>query len=92
MEDFQLRIAKELEQEGKWREAEQYYLRCCHKEQAQICRYIASAIEKGDAFRNYIANNVEPEPIVADKNDSITWKAWYKTFETACKIYQNDTN
>jgi hypothetical protein len=88
MEAYQIREAKELEHKGKWREAEQYYLRCCCKEQAQICAFIASAIEEGERFRNYIDNNVEPEPIVADKNDSITWKAWYKTFETACKSYQ----
>ena len=92
MEDYQRRIAKELESEGKWREAELYYLRCYNKEQAQICAFIASAIEDGEKFRNYIDNNVKPEPIVADKNDSIIWKAWYQTFQTACKTYHNDTN
>lgn len=80
--------AKRLELESKWSQAAEVWKSIGRDEDANACQLIHEAISRGDAFRAEVDRVCGPEPQVENKEDSISWKNWYKKLEEVSKKFK----
>jgi len=76
-------LARKAEKLNNWREAERLWLLAGQKLDANACKIIYEAIERGDYYRKKVLDKAGPEP---DKCENP--RAWVKWYDHMNKIYR----
>lgn len=75
--------AKEAEKESNWKEAERLWLLQDSKSNAEACKMIYKAIERGNHYRKRVLYEAGPEP---DKCENP--RAWIRWYDHMNQIYK----
>lgn len=76
------RFAKQAENDSNWVLAERLWIKLHNTVDAEACRTIIEATEKGDYFRKRVESEAGPEP---SKDNPFKWATWYNAMS---KIYR----
>jgi hypothetical protein len=76
-------MARNAEKSNDWREAERLWVLAGRKLDAEACKMIYEATDRGDHYRARVLNEAGPEPN-KDENPE-NWSKWYEHMH---KIYR----
>ena len=88
---MEAQFIRKLEFESKWREAETAWRRLNRHSDANACKMIADAIEKGDAFRADVDEKIGEEPVLDSTNVRV-WTQWHKDLGSIYNKHFNHAN
>lgn len=76
-------IARRLEKDNQWREAQKMWASINREEDERACKMIADSIKKGNAYRKEVEETIGEEPVLS----STTIKQWEQWHEDLRLIY-----